>query len=224
LYSFDAQAGQKVVAPIDTNQWITLSALNRLRRNDPTKIEPLWHSKYNILSTWFSSTSAFSMYTHLSAGGALLSCLLDAPLLLATTVVVLLSVAFLLTLPVWETILRLTLTSPLVWMQWHQWARFVHAAFPLKLLLGQLAFKGVASLFGRLLNDVRGRLVELECQILEKCVPLTILEDIDESISEATVNGEPLAYEEKEEAMEELNSDDAVDLEDNFDDDDDDDE
>ena len=61
LYSFDAEPGTKVVAPRDTTQWISLSALNRLRRNDPTKVEPLWHSQYSILATWLNPESQYSM-------------------------------------------------------------------------------------------------------------------------------------------------------------------
>ena len=55
LYSFDAEAGAKVLGPVNTTKdWITLTALNRLRRHDPTKVEPLWHSKHPILRTWFA--------------------------------------------------------------------------------------------------------------------------------------------------------------------------
>ena len=39
LYSFDAEVDTKVIAPMNTNQWISLQALNRLRRTDPSKVE-----------------------------------------------------------------------------------------------------------------------------------------------------------------------------------------
>lgn len=177
LFSFDAEEGCKVIAPIDTEQWITLSALNRLRRNDPTKVEPLWHSQYNILQTWFHpNKSPYSLYTHLSPLGTLLSCLLDAPLLLGAAMMVAFTFVFLATFPLWEWLIKELLTSHILWNNWHQWGRFVHAALPLKLLLGQLAWKGIASVFGQIYGQVRANLVEIECQLLEKAIPLTIVE------------------------------------------------
>ena len=42
------QVGTKVVAPIDNDKWITLAALNRLRRTDPSKVEPMWFNQWAI--------------------------------------------------------------------------------------------------------------------------------------------------------------------------------
>lgn len=177
LFSFDAEEGCKVIAPIETEQWITLSALNRLRRNDPTKVEPLWHSQYNILQTWFHpNKSPYSLYTHLSPVGTFLSCLLDAPLFLGATMILACTFLFLATFPIWEWLIKELLTSRILWINWHQWARFIHAALPLKLLLGQLAWKGIASIFGQMYGNIRANLVEIECQLLEKATPLTIVE------------------------------------------------
>jgi hypothetical protein len=109
-----------------------------------------------------------------------LSCLLDMPLLLATAMLAAAGMVVLTTWPVWEYALQRFLTSPIVWLQWHQWARFLHAALPLKLLLGQMAWKGLASLFVLGFSNVRGQLVEWECQLLEDCTPLTIVEQSKE--------------------------------------------
>eukprot|EP00977_Amphora_coffeiformis_P020947 scaffold8649_cov185-Amphora_coffeaeformis.AAC.18 len=176
LYSFDAEPGTKVVAPRDTTQWITLSALNRLRRNDPTKVEPLWHSQYSILATWLNPESEYSMYHHLNPAGALLSFLLDSPLVLIGGLMMAVTTVFLMTMPFWESVLATFLTSSMLWLQWPNWGRFLHAALPLKLLLGQMAFKFIAYLVGKVYTDLRQRLVELECQMWEDCMPLTILE------------------------------------------------
>jgi hypothetical protein len=176
LYSFDAEQGSKVVAPIDTDQWITLSALNRLRRTDPTKVEPLWHSQYSILKTWLQPASQYSLYNHLTPTGQLLSFILDAPIVLATAMVLVGFLGLVVTLPFWEGLVQTILTHPLIWKQWPQWGRFVHAALPLKLLLGQLAWKAMAAIFGRVYARVRDQLIEWECQIWEECMPLTILE------------------------------------------------
>jgi hypothetical protein len=176
LYSFDAEIGSKVVAPIGTDQWITLSALNRLRRTDPTKVEPLWHSQYSILKTWLSPADTFSLYNYLTPGGTLLSFILDAPVVLASCMLVTGLLGLLVTLPFWEGLVQTILTHPLVWTSWPNWGRFVHAALPLKLLLGQLAWRGMATVFGRIYAQIRDRLIEWECQIWEECIPLTILE------------------------------------------------
>jgi hypothetical protein len=42
------------------------------------------------------------------------------------------------------------------------------------LLLGQMAWKGVASCFTRVENAVREYIVDMECDILEECVPVTV--------------------------------------------------
>ena len=189
LYSFDAPLGAKVIGPrtstgdtVTTNpQYITLVALNRLRRTDPTKIEPLWHSQYAILSSWFHPDHLFSLYTYMSPIGTLLAFLLDSPVLLGTAICFTTTIAFLITMPVWEKIFQAILTHPFIWLQWHQWGRFVHAALPLKLLLGQMAWKGVSSLFLGFYNRLRTQLIEWECQILEDCLPLTVLEENPDS-------------------------------------------
>lgn len=175
LYSFDAEVGAKVVAPIDTDQWITLTALNRLRRIDPSKVEPLWHGQYSILRTWFRPDSSFSLYNHLTPVGTVLSILLDAPVLLGLALFGTVVAALLLTLPVWERLLSVALTSKILWLQWPNWARFVHAALPLKLLLGQMAWKAIAVAFTNIYNAIRARLIEWECKIWQECIPLTII-------------------------------------------------
>jgi hypothetical protein len=179
LYSFEAEEGTKVIAPIDSpldsSQWVTLSSLNRLRRNDPTKVDVLWHSKYAILRTWFRPDSQYSLYNHLTPMGTLLAVLLDAPLVLAAVMLGTIVTALLVTLPVWEKLVTAVLTSRLLWMQWPSWGRFVHAALPLKLLLGQMAWKALMISFGNLYHRIRTQLVEWECQIWQDCIPLTIM-------------------------------------------------
>jgi hypothetical protein len=190
LYSFDAEEGAKVIAPMDTAQWITLTSLNRLRRSDPTKIEPLWHSQYAILSSWFAPESQYSLYSHLSPLGTALSLLLDVPWLLGTLIAAALLLALLLTLPAWEVALTTLLTSKFLWIQWPNWARFVHAAFPLKLLLGQMAWKALTVAFQRLYNEIRTLLVELECKLWQESIPLTILEGESEVLETVDETGE----------------------------------
>jgi hypothetical protein len=150
--------------------------LNRLRRNDPTKVEPLWHSQYAILKTWFSTDHPYSLYNHLSFKGTVLSLLLDRPLIMASVMTVVTIFLFLLTLPFWEGVLTTFLTSQFLWMQWPQWGRFLHAALPLQLMMAQLAWKGLAQAASLAYAQMRQQLIEWECEICEDCIPLTILE------------------------------------------------
>jgi hypothetical protein len=184
LYSFDAQLGHKVIAPRDTTQWITLTALNRLRRTDPSKVEPLWHSQYYILQAWFHPNSPHSLYTYLSPRAALLSFVLDVPMVLGAALAVSIGVIFLLTFPIWEVIFTSFLTSSFLWMQWPSWGCFLHAALPLKLLLGQMTWKAVASALARLHGRVRSDLIEMECQLWEDCIPRTIVEETENNVEE----------------------------------------
>lgn len=176
LYSFDAEPNTKVVAPIDTNQWITLSAINRLRRTDPTKVEPMWHSQYAILDSWFGDDSQFSLLQHVGVKGFLITLLLDTAkgaVLNGLLMVGILSTMLLL-LPVLEFGINRSLVSGLLWSHWPTWGRIIHAALPLKLLLAQLSWKFLAKMFGKLQTRVREYIVDVECDLLESCIPLTV--------------------------------------------------
>jgi hypothetical protein len=199
LYSFDAEMGAKVVAPIGTDQWITLSALNRLRRTDPTKVEPLWHSQYSILKTWLHPSDKYSLYNYLTPAGTILSYVLDSPYVLAACMVLTGLIGLLATLPFWEAVIQTVLTHPFIWIQWPQWGRFVHAALPLKLLLGQLAYRGMADIFGKIHGTVRDQLIEWECQMWEECIPLTILEGTRYAAAAAAAARDDSSEEEEDE-------------------------
>lgn len=173
LYSFDPQPGTKVVAPLGSQDWISLAALNRLRRDDPTKVEPMWHSKYAILDSWFHPESQFSLLQHVGVKGFLLNALLQGVRLQMALALSLL-VATIILMPTIEYIANRFLVSGLFWINWHQWYRWVHAALPLKLLMGQMFGKFLLKMFSKLVVVVKDRLVEIECEILEQSIPLTI--------------------------------------------------
>jgi hypothetical protein len=176
LFSFDAEPNTKVIAPIDSNQWITLSALNRLRRTDPTKVEPLWHNQYAILQSWFGDDSEYSMLQHVGVQGLFITLLLDTArgLLLKTLLVAGILSVVIVFMPILEFLVNRILTSGFFWLKWPTWGRIVHAALPLKLLLGQMAWKFLANSFGKLENRVRDYIVDVECAILEESIPLTV--------------------------------------------------
>jgi len=191
LYSFDAEPNTKVVAPLGTDQWISLSALNRLRRTDPTKVEPMWHSRYSILKSWFADESEFSMLQHVGVKGFLVSSVLldggNGLVLRSLLIMTVLSVIITL-MPLLEFIVGRIIVSAPFWAQWTTWGRVVRAGFPLKLLLGQLAWKGVATTFSKLENNVREYIVDMECEILQESVPLTVgvdsVEEEEEDVSD----------------------------------------
>jgi hypothetical protein len=187
LYSFDAEPWTKVVAPLGTTQWISLGALNRLRRTDPTKVEPMWHSQFAVLASWFNPESEYSLLQHVGIQGFLLNALLQGtrlPIALGFALVV----GAIICMPLLEYIVNRFLCCGFLWSSWPKWSRFIHAALPLKILLGQMAGKFVAGLFDQLLGIVKERLVELECRILEQHIPLTvgvpIIQPGDEEVEE----------------------------------------
>jgi hypothetical protein len=90
--------------------------------------------------------------------------------LLATTIFL----VFLVFLPALDFAMNRALVSSTVWSSWPQWARFAHAALPLKLLLVQMGFKLLSKSFGKLEQRVKDALVEIECNNLENCTPLTV--------------------------------------------------
>jgi len=177
LYSFDAEPNSKVVAPIGTESWISVSALNRLRRTDTAKVEPMWHSKYAILRSWFSDESEFSFLQHTGFRGFLLSNLLldlGGGIVLRSLVVLSILAALIVSMPALEYLVNRLLVSGPFWAKWISWRTFVHASLPLKLIMGQLAWKVTATGFGKLEGKIRDYVVDLESAMLEECVPLTV--------------------------------------------------
>jgi hypothetical protein len=177
LYSHDeAEENVKVLAPRgDMKNSITLKSLNRLRRNDPSKVDPMWHMQFAIMKTWFRPNTKFSLYHFLPMRGTLLAVMLDSPLLLVAAMMTTIVFGVLLTSPLWETLVSFALTSNVLWLQWPNWGRFLHAPLPLKLLLGQMAWKVLVTAFYNIYSYIRLELVEWECNIMERCIPMTII-------------------------------------------------
>lgn len=204
LYSFDAEPNTKVVCPIGTNQYISLSALNRLRRTDPSKVEPMWHSQYSILKSWFSDESEFSLMQFVGFKGFVISTLLldlgNGMALRGLLILGVINVVMAL-MPVIEIVIGRLLVSSFLWMKWLSWSRFAHAALPLKLLLGQMAWKLVATSFGKLEGTVRDYIVDLECSILEENIPVTVGEEQgDDDTEDFASDDEEVSEEEYDES------------------------
>eukprot|EP00978_Attheya_sp_CCMP212_P017145 scaffold45539_cov51-Attheya_sp.AAC.4 len=212
LYSFDAEPNTKVVAPMGSDQWISLVALNRLRRTDPSKVEPMWHSRYAILRSWFSDSSEFSVSQHVGWEGFVVgSLLLDSPMVLRAILVTCTAMALITVLPLLEFMVNRLIVSGLFWSKWKTWSRFVHAALPLKLLIGQMTWKFVTGSYITLETFVREYIVEMECSLLQDSMPLTVgpgsILDEDDAERFPDEDGE------EEQAFDIVRSDNELDLE-----------
>jgi hypothetical protein len=177
LISYEPEVGSKLLVPMelaeDTDKWITLRELNRLRREDPSKVEPMWSDKYAVLSSWFSPQSRYSLLQHVGLKGVLLNTLLEGSTL-SVVVGVLLVLGIIIFMPIIEYIVGRVLVSGYLWMKWASWARFVHVGLPFKLVIFQIVFGQASKLFAKLVSLAKDKLVDLECKILEETIPLTV--------------------------------------------------
>jgi len=176
LISYEPEPGSKLVVPMElasTDKWITLAALNRLRRDDPSKVEPMWNDKYSILHSWFSPNSKYSLLQHVGPKGVILSTLLDGNRLptFVGLLVLLVTIQF---LPIIEAIVNRLLVSGFLWEKWPSWHRYVHIGLPFKLLIVQTAFGQLSKVFSALVVLIKDKLVDMECRILEETIPLTV--------------------------------------------------
>jgi hypothetical protein len=218
MFTFDSEVGTKFIAPMDPKEgdapkdteWITVVALNRLRRNDATKVDTMWHNKYAILESWFTADSEYSVLQHVGPKGILLNILLDDTVL---TMVMGFSIMVLLVvfMPLWGAILNRFLVSGLLWNNWMSWGRFLHLGLPFKLMVGQWILGLSHFGFQRAKGKIKDRLVEMECEILNQSLPLTLGVPTPAHVEEG--DAEILA--EEEEILEHL-----VELEDIIDEDD----
>lgn len=176
LISYEPEPGSKLVVPMElasTDKWITLAALNRLRRDDPSKIEPMWSDQFAIRRSWFDPNSRYSLLQHVGPKGVVLSTLLDGKRLPMVVGLVLMCAAVFL-MPVFEILANRLLVSGWLWMRWIHWQRYLHVGLPFKLLIGQTILSYAAKGFSALVSTIKDKLVDLECQILEETIPLTV--------------------------------------------------
>jgi hypothetical protein len=211
MYTFDDEVGTKFIAPIDPkrgqpldDEWITVAALNQLRRNDRSKVLKMWHDKYAILDSWFTTDSEYSVLQHVGPRGILLNFLLDDVVL---TMVVALSVAFLtiMFMPLLEMIAIRFLVSGTLWMRWISWGRFVHVGLPFKLMVGSWLLKAMLAGFGSIKGKVKKSLVEIESDIMAASLPLTLGVPTPAHVEE----GDAEILNEEEEIMEHLVEEDS---------------
>jgi len=152
------------VAPKATNKWVTLWELNKMRRNEPEKINSLWYDQFLL-----------NCYTfNLQAGppGVLLSLLLDKKWAVRAVLCTLMAVATaVLGKQVHFVVVRL-LTSTFFWKQHLNWSRIVYAPLPAKLYFLSIIWRAVVVKYFLLFEEVvRQYLIEMECELLEYSCP-----------------------------------------------------
>ena len=143
------------------------------------------------------------MYTHLAPPQAALSYLLDAPKVLGASMLLAAGLVVVIFWPVIDFLLQQLLVSHWLWWSWEKSYRYARAALPLKLLIGQMAATALSKACGRLYQRARDYLIEIECQMWEQAIPLTI---VDEEELEARARREQEKIEEQERLQQQLMS------------------
>jgi len=146
----------------------------------------MWNDKYAILTSWFDEGD-YSLMQHLGLKGFIVShILLDNPIVLKTLTILAFLVVSWISMPVWSFALNRILVSGQFWGAWNSWSKVVHAAFPLKLVVAQFAWKFGAGKFEELVGWMRGLIIDWECRIFEEMVPITVggVEEESEEIIE----------------------------------------
>ena len=169
----DAAEDTKVVRPRKApDQWVSLSALNALRRTEPVKASRLWYDKYALDLRRFNDEAG--------PVGALLGAVLDsrkACRALAAAAAAVLGV--IVQKPLAFLVIRL-LTSQQCWSNYALWSPIVHAPLPLKLLIARQAYITAVTQFRVLQLQIRAVLIDVESRVLEAGVHAAVDDDAAE--------------------------------------------
>mmetsp|Transcript_24090 Transcript_24090/g.35691 ORF Transcript_24090/g.35691 Transcript_24090/m.35691 type:complete len:163 (-) Transcript_24090:192-680(-) len=133
----------------------------------------MWHSQYMILLSWFGD-GPYSILQHCGLKGLFFSFSLDHTVVLKAFMAAVLLTGVLIAFPLLEYMTNRFLVSSTIWLHWPHWARFIHAALPLKLVLGQMIMRIVMNLLGKIEQRLRDTLIEYECISLEERIPVTV--------------------------------------------------
>eukprot|EP00921_Rhytidocystis_pertsovi_P020820 GHVQ01033183.1.p1 GENE.GHVQ01033183.1~~GHVQ01033183.1.p1 ORF type:complete len:446 (-),score=53.52 GHVQ01033183.1:998-2335(-) len=130
LILMETPEGRKAMGPKgQKDRWVSVEALNSLRRRHPLKVTDLWYGEYQV---------DFDVLAPLlSTKTLLLGLILDhavcLPLILAAAC---LAISPTVCRVAWSQALRV-LTGRFFWRSYHGWSRLLYAPLPLKLLLGR---------------------------------------------------------------------------------------
>ena len=147
----------------------------------------MWHGKYAIRNAWFGD-SEHSLMQYVGLKGWAVTTLLDVRFFLRSLLVAAIALFTIVFMPHIEYIVSRIVVSGPFWATYNTWGRFANAALPFKLLMVQMIWKLLAGRFDALEELIRNYFVELECNILEETIPITIgegagLEDDDDELT-----------------------------------------
>lgn len=164
----EVMPGLKAVSPSGTGKWVTLWELNKMRRQEPQKVEGLWYDQFDVDCQAFSRAGG--------PPGAILALFLDKPPVLHATVgLTLVATCVVLKAPLGFGLVKL-LTAQWLWKAYLSWSRIVYAPLPMKLYFATVLWKDVlAKYFTQLEKLIRERLVEAECELVEFSMPCNAL-------------------------------------------------
>ena len=157
----DAEPGTKVVRPrLAEDKWVSLAALNGLRRRDPLKASRLWFDQYLLDMRRFSHESGTK--------GLYVAQFLESPQLVrAASLLACVVLGLFVVGPPLRFLLTVIVTSDLFWRQYGLWSPVVHAPLPLKLLLVRQAYLCLTGYFNTLEKVIVDALVDYESDLFE---------------------------------------------------------
>eukprot|EP00922_Rhytidocystis_sp_ex-Travisia-forbesii_P027866 GHVS01040897.1.p1 GENE.GHVS01040897.1~~GHVS01040897.1.p1 ORF type:complete len:287 (-),score=67.88 GHVS01040897.1:161-1021(-) len=162
LVWLETPTGYKAIAPRGTNLYVSVQALNHVRRNHPQKVKALWFGEYDFIFDQLNKM--------LSTKTLLLSAFLDKPQSLRISLLLLLSYLISCTSPIRS--LQSLSTSSAVWQSYHHWAKLLYAPLPLKVLIARLVGVAVCGSWRAVETKVRNVLVDLESKAIDRDLPV----------------------------------------------------
>lgn len=169
----DAMEDTAVVRPRKARgQWVSLSALNNLRRLEIVKASKLWYDRYALDLRRLNAESG--------PAAVLLGSVLDSRRASRGLTLLTATLVFAFARPLLAVAAVAGLTSRTCWTNYALWSPLVHAPLPLKLLVVRQFYVWGVNGIRALELLLRKALVELESRALEAGVRESILEAEDE--------------------------------------------
>eukprot|EP00903_Cladosiphon_okamuranus_P005559 g5535.t1 len=165
----EAEVGKKVVAPCKckgTQKWISFSALNSERRKEPVK----WKNCPTC-----QGPIDYKLYEAYGGGaGKAVSAVLNNSRATRMAIGLVAGVVALIVSPVVHAVMVRILTSGVFWKNYHRLTFIVHLPLPLQIMGIRFLMKWSGEQLMLLENIVRESLTDVESQILESRLPVTI--------------------------------------------------
>mmetsp|Transcript_21021 Transcript_21021/g.21142 ORF Transcript_21021/g.21142 Transcript_21021/m.21142 type:complete len:275 (-) Transcript_21021:59-883(-) len=162
-----ATIGRKVVAPCGctgSQEWVQFSELNRMRRRDP--------SQWVVCQTCQRRFDYGTLQMYGGLRGNIVSTLLDHTVVLRS----LSTLSALVLLYLSSGLITRFLTSKILWLQYPKWSRITHLPLVLIFWIGRIVLYYIYSFYIELERGILDRLTEIETNIIEPKLPLSVNE------------------------------------------------